>query len=129
MIKIKTYTVGKIKEKWLEEALADYHKRLATSLSLEWVIQKELSPPAHYIALDPKGELLDSLAFSALITSKARHTFVIGGAEGLTEAHKQGAQKLISFSPLTFTHQLTRLILAEQLYRAMEISRGSPYHK
>ena len=59
----------------------------------------------------------------------ARCTFVIGGAEGLTLKMRQNATALISLSPLTFTHQITRLVLLEQIYRAFEIKRGSHYHK
>ena len=56
-------------------------------------------------------------------------TFVIGGAEGIPPALKAKAKALISLSRMTFTHQITRLILVEQVYRALEIERGSAYHK
>ncbi len=136
MFKVKVLTVGKCKEKWLAEALAEYEKRLKGKLSFEWQLAKddaqliEWAGSEVFIALDPKGELMNSEAWSQkMVRLGLRLTFVIGGAEGLPEILLQKAQFRWSLSPLTFTHQLTRLILVEQIYRAMEIERGSQYHK
>lgn len=140
MIKLKILSVGKTKEKWLEEAFNEYVKRLKpvahietlwakdTPQLIEWA-QKEPS----YICLDPNGRLLTSEEFSSFLSQAwqkggSRLTLVIGGAEGLPEILKKESQ-LVSLSPLTFTHQLTRLILIEQIYRAIEIQKGSNYHK
>jgi 23S rRNA (pseudouridine1915-N3)-methyltransferase len=136
MFKVKVLTIGRCKEKWLSEALAEYEKRLRGKLSIEWALAKdnaqltEWAGQESYVALDPKGELLTSEAWSEkMMKLGLRLVFVIGGAEGLTPELLKKAQFKWSLSPLTFTHQITRLILAEQLYRATEIERGSQYHK
>ncbi len=136
MRKIKIYLVGKTKERWLEEALSEYEKRLTPFCSLEWIVAKDdphlldlLKHERELIALDPAGELMTSEKFSKFIASSpARLTLVIGGADGLPpEIRSRG--KHLSLSPLTFTHQITRLVLAEQLYRAFQIDAGTPYHR
>jgi len=136
MFKVKVLTIGRCKEIWLAEALAEYEKRLRGKLSIEWVLAKdnaqltEWALQESYIALDPKGELLTSEAWSdKMMKLGLRLVFVIGGAEGLTPELLKKAQFKWSLSPLTFTHQISRLILTEQLYRATEIERGSQYHK
>ena len=96
---------------------------------LTQLAQKE----AYIIALDPNGMTFTSPSFSNFLfqsieESGARITFVIGGPKGLPKELKQ-TKHLISFSKMTFTHQLIRLILVEQIYRAFEIARGSHYHK
>ena len=95
------------------------------------IIEKESKQSI--ICLDPNGKEFDSLQFSKfiqdrLIKADSRLAFVIGGAEGLPLSLKSGYE-LVSLSRLTMTHQLTRLFLIEQLYRAFEIAKGSPYHK
>lgn len=136
MFKVKVLTIGRCKEKWLSEALAEYEKRLTGKLALEWMLAKnneQLKQWAlleSFIALDPKGELLSSERWSEkMMAGGLRLNFVIGGAEGLPKELIQAAKFVWSLSPLTFTHQITRLILVEQLYRAIEIERGSHYHK
>ena len=140
MIKIKILFVGKTKEKWLEEACSEYLKRLSpviqvyfawardTPQLIDWA-QKEES----IISLDPKGETFTSEEFSHYLAGQwekqgGRLTLIIGGAEGLPKEIKERGN-LISLSSLTFTHQITRLILIEQIYRASEIQKGSSYHK
>lgn len=137
MIKIRILSIGKNKENWLDEALKDYADRLKRTAKIEWAwveneIELEKRIDGHTIALDPQGRQMNSEQFSAFLMKEvekggARLTFVIGGAEGLSPALKK--HTLISLSPLTFTHQMARLILIEQIYRAFEIDRGSPYHK
>ncbi|WP_420420946.1 23S rRNA (pseudouridine(1915)-N(3))-methyltransferase RlmH [Simkania sp.] len=136
MIKIKIYTVGKTKKNWLEVALAEYHKRLTGEMTIEWVIAKELQPPKEnsYICLDPQGKQYSSPEFASFLEKEsiqagAKLTFVIGGPEGIPEEMRAKASHLISFSKLTFTHQIARLILLEQLYRSVQIQRGTKYHK
>lgn len=136
MFKVKVLTIGKCKEKWLSEALMEYEKRLKGKLSFEWALAKddaqltEWALCERFIALHPKGELLTSEAWSEkMMKQGSRLVFVIGGAEGLPEMILKKAEFKWSLSPLTFTHQITRLILVEQIYRAMEIERGSQYHK
>ncbi len=136
MFKVKVLTIGRCKEEWLKTALNEYEKRLQGKLSLDWLLAKddsqliEWSKQESYIALDPKGELLTSESWAEkMIKLGLRLNFFIGGAEGLPDQILKNASFKWSLSPLTFTHQITRLILVEQLYRAMEIERGSRYHK
>ena len=141
MYRIKIFTIGKAKEPWLSEALEEYTDRLKASACIEWVLAKDnaqlvqlVGKEKSFVCLDPHGKLLDSPAFSRellrlLSEGGSRLSFVIGGAEGIPDSIKSRAAKLFSLSPLTFTHQMTRLILLEQIYRAFEIDKGSPYHK
>jgi 23S rRNA (pseudouridine1915-N3)-methyltransferase len=139
MYKIKIVSIGGWKEPWLSAAVEEYSRRLRPNLSIEWIHPKDntqllqLAEKADRpVALDPNGKLRSSPDFSTWLIDAfekrgCRLTLLIGGPDGLPE-ELQVAEK-ISLSPLTFTHQLTRLILMEQLYRALEIARGSPYHR
>jgi 23S rRNA (pseudouridine1915-N3)-methyltransferase len=141
MLKVKIITVGKTKEHWLQEALEEYTERLKPHLLVEWSLVKNddqlkqfLFKEPSFLALDPKGKGMTSEEFSRFLmrqfeANHSRITVAIGGAEGLSSEIRQKASALISFSSLTFTHQITRLILLEQLYRAFEIEKGSQYHK
>lgn len=140
MIKVKILSVGKTREPWLEQALGEYYKRLQKNVAFEclWVkddqqLQAMAIKESLIVCLDPAGKQMTSEAFADFFAQQveaggARITFVIGGPDGLPQALKQN-YPLISFSLLTFTHQLTRLILVEQIYRAMEILKGSKYHR
>ena len=136
MFKVKVLTIGKCKEEWLKGALAEYEKRLQGKWSIEWALAKddaqlkEWTEEESYIALDPQGKLLTSEEWAEkMVQFGCRLTFVIGGCDGLSLEILKKAKFQWSLSPLTFTHQITRLILIEQLYRATEIQRGSRYHK
>lgn len=136
MYKVKIISIGKNKESWLTNALSEYEKRLTGQMQIEWVLKKSEAEFAKsaleeksFYCLDPQGTLYTSEKFSTLVTKQSSSTFLIGGPTGLSPALKAKAQGLISLSPLTFTHQHTRLILLEQLYRALEIQKGSDYHK
>lgn len=125
----------------MQEALDEYTKRLQGTIQIDWILAKSdkqleqlLANERHYICLDPKGKAFSSEEFSKAIYNLflkegSRLQFVIGGAEGIPASIKNRAGLLISFSPMTFTHQMTRLIFLEQLYRAVEIQKGSSYHK
>ncbi len=140
MIKIRILAVGKTKEAWLEEALEEYLKRLKATFQIEFAFAKSdaqllewLQKEGKVVALDPAGKNFTSEQFSSFLFEQieaggSRLTFVIGGPEGLPQNLRLSAF-LLSLSPLTFTHQLARLVLVEQLYRAAEIAKGSPYHK
>lgn len=140
MLKLKILSVGKTKEKWLEEAIQEYLKRLKGTVSIEFLWAKDDQQLIEWtqkdlavICLDPAGKLLASEQFSSFLQQQwekggSRLTMVIGGADGLPQVLKD-SYSLISLSPLTFTHQLTRLVLIEQIYRALEIQKGSSYHK
>ena len=89
---------------------------------------------AFVIALVINGERLDSVSFAALLqktglSGKSHIQFVIGGSLGLHEAVIKRADFKLSFSDMTFPHQLARVMLCEQVYRALQILRGAPYHK
>ncbi len=130
MMRIKIISPGKHKEPWLLSALAEYEKRLTRDAKLEWVFPKELSvKDENYSLLDVKGKYLSSEEFSTFLMSKPGHIFVIGGPEGPPKNISDNASFKFSLSPLTFTHQLVRLILLEQIYRGFEIFKGSAYHK
>jgi len=136
MYKIKIFTVGKAKENWLCDALSEYESRLAPYLTLEWFLAKDdkglnvwAEKESSFIALDPQGRTFTSEDFSKHLIKLPRLSLFIGGADGLSTTVKTKAKELWSLSLLTFTHQMTRIILLEQIYRAFEIERGSPYHK
>jgi len=158
-MKIRIVAVGKLKEKYLKEGIAEYKKRLSPFTSINLVeISEEYMPPnpsaaqkeailskegerllrlvpekSFLIALDVKGEQLSSEAFSKkiavrLLTGKSDLTFLIGGAFGLSAFVRKRADLRLSFSSMTFTHQMVRLLLYEQIYRAFKINRGEKYH-
>lgn len=136
MFKCKVFTVGRCRESWLAEALEEYEKRLTGSCAIEWILCKSTAQliqhaegSGPFITLDPHGQLLDSEALSRKLWSSARLSFFIGGAEGLPKEILQRAAWSWSLSPLTFPHQLVRLIWVEQIYRSMTIFQGIPYHK
>lgn len=136
MLKVKVMTIGKCKESWLAEGLAEYEKRLKGRAAIEWLLARDEAQLEEwvrgevYVALDPKGKLMTSEEWSReVVRLGARQTYVIGGAEGLAKGVRAAAAGCWSLSPLTFTHQVTRLVLVEQIYRALEIERGSQYHK
>lgn len=138
---ITIYSVGKNKESWLKEALEEYEKRLKSSVKFHWVLAKNdheleerMDAEKNWIALDPMGKTFTSEEFSKFLMENlesegGKLRLVIGSSEGLTPKLKNKAKHFISFSKLTFTHQITRLILLEQIYRGIQISKCTPYHK
>ena len=140
--RVKIYSVGKEgrDEPWITTAINEYTKRLRGTLEVEcvWVrddaaLLKQARGAGSVIALDPLGKTCTSeefseLLFAAIERGGSRLSFIIGGAEGLPKEVRADAT-LVSLSRLTFTHQMARLILAEQIYRATEIRKGSGYHK
>lgn len=140
MYKITIFSIGKTKEKWLQDAIEEYFKRLKPIAQFEFILAKDdahlidiTKNEKELICLDSQGQMMTSEEFSVFVHEQlqrggSRLSFVIGGPEGLPQALKS-KKALLSFSPLTFTHQLVRLILVEQLYRAFEIEKGSSYHK
>jgi 23S rRNA (pseudouridine1915-N3)-methyltransferase len=140
MLKLKIISIGKTKEVWLHEAIEEYVKRLSPTLKIEFVLAKNnaqlielLEKETSVICLDAEGKLFNSEEFAAFLQTqfiecKSRLTMAIGGAEGLPPEIK-ARHRCISLSPLTMTHQIVRLVLIEQIYRAMEIAKGTKYHK
>lgn len=141
MYKIKVFSIGKTKEAWLKSALTDYEERLKSTLAMEWILAKNdaqlkqfLEKEEHFICLDPSGKQSTSEEFSRFLIQSLREchsrlSFVIGGPEGIPPTLKSAAKSLLSFSKMTFTHQIVRLVLIEQIYRALEIEKGTAYHK
>lgn len=157
---ISIITVGKLKEKYLKQGIAEYTKRLSAYAKVEEieladekapenlsendmliVKQKEgerilakISPDTHVIALAIEGSMKTSEQLAANLDrlatyGKSKIAFVIGGSLGLSEDVMKRANETLSFSKMTFPHQLMRLILVEQIYRAFRINRNEPYHK
>jgi 23S rRNA (pseudouridine1915-N3)-methyltransferase len=130
--------VGRCKETWLAEAMAEYKKRLTGKMDIEWIFVEndgemiaKTEKESLLIALDLGGKMLSSEELSHKLFTEwgSRLAFAIGGAEGLPAEVIRRATFRWSLSPLTFTHQIARLLLTEQLYRAIEIEKGSSYHK
>lgn len=97
-------------------------------------IFEKLSDSDYVIALDPRGKQFSSEELSATISDcmlhgKSRISFIIGGSYGLTDAIRKCADVVLSFSKMTFSHQIFRIMLMEQAYRAFKIITGEPYHK
>ena len=132
---------GTLKEAYLRDACAEYRKRLSTFCALTVCEVKDnasllekLPRKGYKIALCVEGKQLSSEAFAKKLDGLAVDgvsdlTLVIGGSDGLPEEAKAMCDFRLSFSEMTFPHQLMRVILLEQLYRAFTISRGIPYHK
>jgi 23S rRNA (pseudouridine1915-N3)-methyltransferase len=142
MLNIDIITVGKTKSPWVKEGVEYYRKLVGKYAALTLIQVKEadnarMKPEkamlAYSIALDVSGDSLSSEQLSRLLESKkrdySRMQFVIGGAYGLDAAVKKGTNTSLSLSKMTFPHELTEVILLEQLYRALSISAGSKYHK
>lgn len=150
---IKIITVGNIKEKYLKEAIEEYKKRLSKYTELEVTevkdegilpksqamekererIEKHLSGKEYLITLEIEGKELTSPELSKKIEEtlivNSNITFVIGGSYGISEILKKKANFHLSFSKLTFPHQLFRVLLLEQIYRAFKIINNESYHK
>jgi len=82
-----------------------------------------------FFALDPKGISMSTEGFTQMIRGRNDLIFVIGGANGLSDEVKKRAEKTISLSAMTFTHEMARILILEQVYRALTIARGMKYHK
>ena len=134
-MKISLITVGKVKEQYLRDAIAEYSKRLSRYCKLDIVeVADEKTPDAFVIALAIEGQQLTSEELAQKIDGLGVHgtshiQLIIGGSLGLDPTIVKRADYLLSFSKMTFPHQLMRVILLEQLYRACKINAGEPYHK
>ena len=159
-MKISILCVGKIKEKFYTDAVAEYSKRLSRYCTFEITeVQDEKTPDgageaiekqikekegeklisrlkdgAYVISLAIEGKKLSSEGFASKIEnlgiSGVGHIiFIIGGSLGLSEEVLKKSDMLLSFSDMTFPHQLMRVILSEQIYRSFRIINGEPYHK
>ena len=144
MLKISHYkiiAIGKIRKKWIQEGIDLYLKRLpglevkeikdSTQLKEENTIKEIIRKNEFLVTLNENGQSFTSkqLATKLLNSHNQNITFVIGGASGLTSSLNNLASWQLSLSPLTFPHEIARLLLIEQLYRAKTITQGGPYHK
>lgn len=159
-MKITLITVGKIKEKYLKDAIAEYSKRLSRYCKLEIIeaadektpdqagetveenirnkegerILKHIRDDMYVITLEIGGKMLSSEELAQKIETlgiqgESSIAFVIGGSIGLGKEVLKRSDYALSFSKMTFPHQLMRVILLEQVYRSYRIMNGEPYHK
>jgi len=148
---IKVICVGKVKEKFYRDAIKEYLKRLTKYTKIEIIevdddatdrslnierdrIMKNIKPNEFNITLDIEGTMYDSVALSnklnqLQIDGKSDINFIIGGSNGLHQDIKNISNMSISFSKLTFPHQLFRVILLEQIYHCFKIISNESYHK
>lgn len=154
---ITIIAVGKIKETYFKDSISEYLKRLISYCNLKIIeipnepildeknyerykdieakkILQYLNLSSYIIALEIQGKQLDSVSFADKIKSMSNDginelTFIIGGANGLNEVVLKEAHFKLSFSKMTFTHQMTRVILIEQIYRAFKILNNENYHR
>jgi len=153
MLKIRIVAVGGIKEGFYRDAIEEYRKRLgkwAKTEIQEVAESSQISDSARkreeegesilravkgrVILTDIKGRRISSEALSEILSRSALSgeseiTFVIGGSNGVSDRVKKAADDIISFGDITLPHQLFRVVLTEQIYRAMSIIAGTPYHK
>lgn len=147
IMKIVIVAVGKLKEKFLADGVAEYLKRINIFAKIEIreipecrtledegkKLLAQVDKNSWLCVLDVGGKFMSSESFAKKISELNLHgvsniTFIIGGAYGLSDEVRKSANFLLSLSEMTFTHQMTRLILTEQIYRAFKINRGEPYH-
>ena len=137
----KIIAIGKIKKMWIQEGIEMYLKRLPglevieikdnTQIKEEQAIKEIIKKNETIVTLDENGNSFTSkqIATKLLNSHHQKITFVIGGPSGLSPSLKSSASWQLSLSPLTFPHELARLLLIEQLYRAKSITQAGPYHK
>jgi 23S rRNA (pseudouridine1915-N3)-methyltransferase len=159
-VKITVIAVGKIKEKFYTDAIAEYSKRLSRYCRLEVIqvadektpdgaseaqerqikekegsrILAQIKDGAYVIALAVQGTMLSSEQLASKLNKlgvdgQSQIVLIIGGSLGLSDEVLKRADYHLSFSPMTFPHQLMRVILLEQIYRSFRINAGEPYHK
>lgn len=154
MLKINVFAIGTIKEKYLKDAIAEYLKRLSKYAKVEIIelpesklqnseeqvieeegklVLKRIKDGEHVILLDLHGEEIDSIQFSNKLLKLKNDgvspiNFVIGGTFGVSEELRKRSNYKRCLSKLTFTHQFTRVLLLEQIYRGFKIISNEAYH-
>jgi len=151
-LKLKILWVGKSRDTWVKDAIDEYAGRIRRYMPLDLIdirdekgaeaeemrrrecerLEKHISPAASLILLDERGEQLDSPGLAAFVGKQrdcgtGELIFVIGGAYGFSEEFRRRG-KLLALSKMTFTHQMVRVFLLEQVYRAFTILNNEPYH-
>ncbi len=155
MIKINLYVIGSIKEKYMVDEINEYLKRLSKYAKVNIIefkeckiqgkdctsileeegnqILKKIEDDEYLFLLDLHGKIISSEEFASNMKSlidlgKGKISFAIGGTLGVSDALRKRANFLISLSKMTFTHQMTRVIILEQIYRAFKINNNEQYH-
>lgn len=150
---IKIITIGSIKEQYLKDAIDEYKKRISKYTNLEIIelkdeglveeskamklegekIEKHLNDRDYIITLEIEGKEYGSVEFAEKLRNiqieNSNIVFIIGGSYGLADSIKEKAKMHLSFSKMTFPHQLFRVLLLEQIYRAFKINNNESYHK
>jgi len=128
--------IGKIKKPWIKEGIDQYKRRMPDLLIREFKDFKinnfkDNRDKNIIISLGEEGKSFNSKEFSSLLLNfnNQKITFFIGDSDGLSSQFKYDSDLLLSLSPFTFPHELARLILIEQIYRAVSITKNSPYHR
>ena len=142
-MKIKIVVVGKVKENAFENRVTEYVKWVNKDIPVELITLKDgkpkdvelkqlshLSPNIFSVCLSEEGNQVSSLEFSKLIYKQTRDiVFLIGGPNGHSESIRKKTDYLLSFSKMTFPHEMALMVLTEQLFRAVSIKKGSKYHR
>tara|TARA_B100001758_G_scaffold63501_1_gene52877 strand:+ start:179 stop:613 length:435 start_codon:yes stop_codon:yes gene_type:complete len=143
-MKLKILSVGKVRDKNLSKICQKFTKRINRDINFEDILIKDSgkqkenlkilkhlkSEHGFHIAMSEDGEHLDSKGLALLLKSRPEKiTFIIGGPEGLSEEVKETVNMNLSLSSLTFTHEMAKAFLLEQLYRAISIINNRKYHK
>ena len=150
---VKIITVGQIKEKYLQDAIKEYKKRLSKYTNIEVIevkdeglveevkaikleaekIKKHINDRDYIVTLEIEGKQMTSVEFANkidnILIENSNVDFIIGGSYGLSDDIKNMSRLHLSFSKMTFPHQLFRVLLLEQIYRAYKINNNESYHK
>ena len=150
---IKIITVGQIKEKYLQDAINEYKKRLSKYTNIEVIevkdeglveevkaikleaekIKKHINDRDYIVTLEIEGKQMTSVEFANkidnILIENSNVDFIIGGSYGLSDDIKNMSRLHLSFSKMTFPHQVFRVFLLEQIYRAYKINNNESYHK
>jgi 23S rRNA (pseudouridine1915-N3)-methyltransferase len=144
-MKVRILWVGRTKQRYLADGIREYLGKIRPFAEVEVVEIKEQKggPPGaalrkegerilkrtgHYVLLDEKGKGLDSPGLASYLGPRSRVEFVLGGAYGVSDEVRDAASDVLSLSPMTLTHEMARLLLLEQIYRALMINAGRGYH-
>lgn len=138
-MKVKVIFTGKTTEPWIRQGVDLYVSRLKHYAPFELLelpeegILKALRDTDYVVLLDEHGETFSSVGWARILERNATRlpkdwAFVIGGPYGFPEALRKRSDAMLSLSPMTFSHQLVRVVFLEQLYRAFTIIKGEPYH-
>ena len=132
--RLTIYAIGKIKKHWIRDGINQYKKRMPELIINElktFNLNNLRSNNNIIIVLSEEGKQFNSVKLSSLLLNfkNKKINFLIGDTDGISSDIKTKSDLILSLSPLTFPHELARLILVEQIYRAVSISNNSPYHR